>query len=250
MKCFTFFHGELLEGIQTTLSHNNNRVIFLGMKGPRCHFDTIYLGSSDEKEDSIYPKIDKNGLINKAYPTTRDRMIKFNNGVTKKVKKVILKNAYDSQTKVLLRINTSTPSKIPINGRWQEKGGWPEELLKTNGFSKVDDGKWQRWCDDLVILDDQDVILITPAGSRRNERMIIRNELGELLVIPEVEYYKILKSHQKEMLTKIEKNEEKEAKTPENIETVSETDEVEKGKASQNAIVTEIHTEEGETIGA
>ena len=268
MRCFTFFHGEVTPGIQTAVSERGRKLVFLGSKGMRCICKIVFFDKGPDYE----PVVDDKGLVYFAYPTKR----KFNHTNKKTGEKtlrerVVLKKAYPSSTKILLRINTSTQSSHKINGRWQEAGGWPAEWVVSHGFSNG-----QRWCDDLVAMDDQDVVMIIPAGGGRHDRKIIRNDRGVISCIPERDYQEIVEAHAKEMATReqlqnsaaeavdeisegemelaveAEKNgpEINKAYEPEEFETESLIDEVEKGKAPQELMQVVTHTEEGETIGA
>ncbi len=259
MRCFTFSHGELKEGIQTTLSNSERRLVYLGLKGPYCRYHTVFFTNKKDEE----PVVDKDGLIHLAYPTKWKYNYKVKGGQTIKQEKVVLLRAFPSPTKVLLRINTSTQSTRRINGRWQARGGWPIPWVKAHGFSKG-----QKWCDDLVAIDDQDVIMIVPAGGGRDDRMIVRNDCGEISCLPELEYLEILRAHEKELKDgKAAKKLADEAikATPEKevVEVVEasvdpilevnkeETPENhENGKASRVQEVVVHEQESGETIGA
>jgi hypothetical protein len=280
MRCFTFFHKELTPGIQTTLSKKSRRLVFLGCKGDYCKCGIVFLDrGKDEDGLSTEPEVNEEGMIQLAYPAKRKFHYKIAEGVEQR-ERVVLKRAFKSPTKILLRVNTSTLSKHKINGRWQARGGWPQEWVKAHGFSNG-----QRWHDDLIVMDDQDVILIVPAGGGRSDRMIVRNDRGEISCLPELDYLRILHEHQKEIAegiarqesveetgdTKIPEEEtvtspqeveeavetgddysletEKLTKLEEN-EATSQNDEVEKGKAPLDQSDTIIHAQEGQTIGA
>lgn len=264
MRCFTFFHGKITPGIQTTLSHKKKRrLVFLGAKGLKCVCKIVFFDKGNE------PDIDENELVHYAYPTKR----KFNKknkrtGQSTPREEVVLKKAYESPTKILLRINTSTASVHKINGRWQEVGGWPTDWVNAHGFSKG-----QRWRDDLIVMDDCDIIMVVPAGAGRSERMIVRNDRGVISCIPELEYHRIVEAHEKEMAAIEARQESAEEAVEDKTETVdagddydletkektsheetkaeSSNDEVEEGKAPHGeSMETVLHSKEGETIGA
>ena len=257
MQCFTFAHGKLEHGIQTTVSEKSGRrIIFFGMKQPRCRYEVVGFIKRG-------PEVDKNGLIHFAQDIRYPKEFTTKRGKKIVKDKVLLSKSREHRTKYLIRINTSSQIENKINGGWTSQGGWPIPLIKTFGFSHG-----QKWCDDLIILDDMDVILITPAGGRRTDRMIVRNDNGELSCLPELDYLKILKDHEMNLRRKksgqsrvheayfTTADEEAETNT-ENLETTNEdaksTSEPEitgeEGKA-QNASEIAIHTEEGQTIGA
>jgi len=181
MRCFTYHGGQLTRGIKTTLSRTGKRLIFFGAKGFGCNRQLVFF---DKKKEN-HPNVDSNGMISFAYLTKRKFFDKYKGIIDKKI---ILKKAYPSQTKALLRINTSTPSSYRINGRWQEIGGWPTLWVNANGYYQG-----QIWVDDLVVIDDQDIILVIPAGGGRLDRKIIYNLKGEIGCIPEVGYKDVIK---------------------------------------------------------
>ena len=267
MKCFTFFHGEVTPGIQTSISEKGRKLVFLGSKGAKCICKIVFFDKGPDNE----PVVNDKGLVFFAYPTRR----KFNHTNKKTGEKtlrerVVLKKAFPSSTKILLRINTSTQSSHKINGRWRDIGGWPMEWVNSHGFSNE-----QRWCDDLVAMDDQDAVMIIPAGGGRYDRRVVRNDRGVISCIPERDYHDIMEAHEKEMAMKEKlqisaaeavddiseeemelaveavKNgpETKNVSEPEEFEAKPPIDEVEKGKAPREIMQVVTHTEEGETIG-
>ena len=263
MRCFTFAHGELTPGIKTTVSESGKRLVYLGMKGSYSRYYTVFFANKKKQ-----PEVDSAGLVHFAYPTKWGYNVKIKGSdEVIEEEKVVLAKAYPSPTKILLRINTSTQSKHRINGRWQSRGGWPTTWVKAHGFSNG-----QKWVDDLVVMDDQDVILIVPAGAGRSERMIVRNDRGEISLLPEVEYLEIVKAHKKELReaksrresvveavavskqevktveTGVDSNLEKEKIEPDNKSEAPQGDK--EGKAHQVKEEAVLHTEEGSTIGA
>lgn len=274
MRCFTFhvnpkkpLEEALTEGIQTTLSEKGRRLVFLGSKGAHCLCQIVFFDRGKMNE----PAVDEAGLVHLAYPAKRTYNHK-KDGVVEERERVVLKRAFRSPTKILLRINTSTSSSHKINGRWQAKGGWPIEWVKSHGFSNG-----QRWRDDLIVMDDQDVIMIIPAGGGRGDRMIVRNDKGVIACLPEREYYELVEAYKKEMaaakkahelaeeageaipeeevVETVEAGDNQDPETEkeqefEEIEAKSSDGKVEEGKAPQTSDNAVLHTEEGETIGA
>lgn len=170
-------------GLDTIVSRKGKRLVYLGANGYGCKRELVFL----EKKEELHPIVDDKGMIYLAYPAKRDFYEKVKGNI-KKTQKVILKKAIPSQTKALVRINTSTPSAFRVNGRWQELGGWPTVWVRANGFQCG-----QSWVDDLVVMDDQDVILVVPAGGCRTDRRVIYNLRGEMGCIPEIGYRDVLK---------------------------------------------------------
>ncbi len=283
MRCFTFqfdpnkpSEESLTPGIKTILSRKGHRIVLLGAQEAHCSSQVIFFDRGKENE----PVVDKNGLVHLAYPAKRTYNYKRRDGEVEGREKTVLKFAFRSPTKILLRINTSTPSpkKISfsidshhpqsnkINGRWQAVGGWPKEWAKAHGFS---DG--QRWSDDLIVMDDQDIIMIIPAGGGRSDRMIVRNDKGGITCLPEREYSQIVEAYKKEVANAIkarELAEEAEEPVGESVEAdVDRTLEIEKAHEPEETKAelavdseaegkaprvnnTVIHSAEGETIGA
>jgi len=178
MRCFTFKNGLVTPGIQTSQSKTGKTLIFLGSKGVGCACSLVFF----DHNPSLKPDVDKDGMVNLAYPIKRN----FDQKEGRMVERVILKKAYPSPTKILLRVNTSTPSTDKINGRWKKMNGRPEHWVKSHGFSIG-----QRWADDLVTMDDQDDILIIPAGGGRDDRVVIMNIKGTLSYVSEYDYQEV-----------------------------------------------------------
>lgn len=250
MECLTIEHGRLIEGIQTVLSEKTQkRLVFLGEKGGKfSHYELIKFSRFHQ------PKVDENGRIYHANPVEFKAEVKNSkSGKIFEKNMVYLSKSYKDRPRFLVRINTSSQVQNDINGTWETVEGWPKQLVSAGGFSKG-----QRWCDDLVILDDMDVIRVTPAGSRRTDRMIVRNDCGELTILQELEYLQILKDHQDEVRRELLRNrstkntespekEKVDEKGTEEIKSESPTSDDE-GKAPQFSEIV-IHAEEGATIG-
>ena len=136
------------------------------------------------------------------------------------------------------------------------------EWVKAHGFSNG-----QRWRDYLVVMDDQDVIMIIPAGGGRSDRMIVRNDKGVISCLPEREHYELVEAYKKETAAALKAQELAEevaevveasdendleaekVQSSEEIEAESSNGKVEEGKAPQDDKSAIVHTEEGETIG-
>jgi len=145
MKCYTFVHGNISEGISTVQDKKFGTVVFLGAVGSGCRFRKISLDKRDPAEV-------RNGLMKFATPNT---IVVKKPESEQNVEFPVLGRPTQNKRTCLVRINASMPEDI-LSGSWEPLTGDPQLVTSAWGCDKVDqksaDTFHYKWCDDLVVL--------------------------------------------------------------------------------------------------
>jgi len=154
MRCFTFVHGQILEGIQ--VSTQGGQHVFLGQlnssSGEKCKACRLEV-SKDEP-----PEVKDNILLN-AFP-----------GISQRIERSVLVHTDHQSSSVLLRINTSCaePTK-------HVKGKWFQVFGKLN---VVDFGKGPSYIDSVLVLKSGCSVIITEEGGNK---FLVTNYKGSMV---------------------------------------------------------------------
>jgi len=143
MKCFTFVHGSLHEGIQ--VSTQGGMHIFLGQlgsgTGEKCKACRLEI-SKDE------PPVVKDNIIKDAFA-----------GISHSSERYAIMRTNQQSSSVLLRINTSCAEpERHIKGKWFQVFG---------RLNIIDFGKGPGYIDSVIVLKSGCSVMITEEGGRK-----------------------------------------------------------------------------------
>ena len=178
MKCYTFSHAKVTEGISTIQDAKFGTVVFLGSLAKGGKFRKVSLDKRDPAEVH-------NGLMKYANPN----MIVVKKGEDEQdVEFSVLARPRQNKRMCLVRINTSMPEKI-LSGSWEPTEGDPHLISSAWGCDrpeekKIDDYMF-KWCDDLVVLKPNESVLVTIdfQSDKPESKFILVNDNGKLVCV-------------------------------------------------------------------
>jgi len=154
MKCFTFVHGAIHEGIQ--INTQGGLHVFLGElgngSGNRCKACRLEVSKDDP------PQIEDNVLLN-AFA-----------GISHRSERYALMHTDQPSSSVLLRINTSCPEPAR-----HVKGKWFQVFGKLN---IVEFGKGPAYIDSVIVLKSGCSVIITEEGGNK---FLVTNYKGSMV---------------------------------------------------------------------
>lgn len=154
MKCFTFVHGQIHNGVQ--VSTQGGQHVFLGQlgthPGEKCKALRLEL-STDEP-----PEVRDNILLN-AFA-----------GISQRIERPVLMHTDHQSSSVLLRINTSCADPTR-----HAKGKWFQVFGKLN---VVDFGKGPSYIDSVIVLKSGCSVIITEEGGNK---FLVTNYKGSMV---------------------------------------------------------------------
>lgn len=194
MRCFTYVHRAVSEGIQISNDEKHGKIVFLGEMGSGKTFRKISL-------DRKNPAIIEDGMIHKAVPKEITVFEKGKPGVVK-VSFFVLSKAFNDNNKILLRINTTEAElKTRRSGTWCAVApGEKEEETGVKVFYNAHGGTFRfiekqkayrlenRYCDDLVSLAQNRAVLIDPLGANHEDAMVVWNKCGHAVCLTHEEW--------------------------------------------------------------
>jgi len=154
MKCFTFVHGQLHEGIQVNTQGGLH--IFLGQLGSnpeeRCKACRLEVSKDDT------PVVQDNIILN-AFA-----------GISPSIERYVLMHTDHQSSSVLLRINTSCAEPARhVKGKWFQVFG---------RLNIVDFGKGPGYIDSVIVLKSGCSIIVTMEGG---EKFLVTNYKGSMV---------------------------------------------------------------------
>ena len=149
MRTYTFFHGNVTEGLQVSKDDQFGDIVFLGEigRGGRCKKISL---------DRHNPARIQDGFVKYATPKCveiQDKKFKF----------TVLADPVRGSNSIMVRVNASTASnKVRSSGKWVSANGDPNKMTIFKASGARSDGT--RYCDDLLRLIPDDSILVMPEG--------------------------------------------------------------------------------------
>lgn len=221
MKCFTFFHCQLKEGLLMTqyvppndmaLKGYPKEVLFLGEYGKKYTNGPSNIARNvnlDLDNPALIEEVPENHRIitnpfNRMEPSFSakiSRVVGVEHGVfPRRIPRyrkdgeesflTVLAKSLQKTSNILVRVNTSSAENITgRRGKWYPIYGRPTAVSRArsvrehNGFTKV------AWTDDLIIFHNQDTIRVVTEGSEEIDDQVMFNMSGHLVMTPAATFY-------------------------------------------------------------
>lgn len=176
MKCQTFFHGVVSQGIAVTNHAKHGAVAFLGSNTAGGRAMLVSLNRKN-------PADIRRGHVFYANPT----VIEYDDDDGRHIRFPVLSKPYKHSRDVLLRVNASQRD-VCLSSTWEPASGAPELIVGGWGCDNPDRDQRRnstnfKWTDDLVVLHEGDAInIIADPMDGEERRWMVKNEAGEATI--------------------------------------------------------------------